>query len=155
MTRINTCIPKALTDQHLVGEYNEIRRPVNLARKRFDKHGKKAFENLTPQYKLGGGHVLFFYNKLKYLHKRFDAICTEMKVRGFNVNTGFDIDKIPDFLYNDWECTNEANLILKNRLREKILNSKVTWRYYGKPIVKEEYLTNILKPNENYENGIT
>jgi len=155
MTRINTCIPKALTDQHLVGEYNEIRRPVNLALKRYKKHGQKAFENLTPEYKLGGGHVLFFYDKLQYLHKRFESICNEMRIRGFNVNTGFDNrDKIPDFLYNDWECTNEANLILKNRLREKIENpfsKKITWRYYGKPIVIEDYLEKILKPNEHSE----
>jgi deoxyribonuclease (pyrimidine dimer) len=144
MTRINTCIPKALTDQHLLGEYNEIRRPVNLAVRRYEKYGKDAFKNLPKEYQLGGGHVLFFYDKLQYLHKRFDAICDEMRARGFSVNTGFDRHRIPDYLYNDWEPTHEAKIILKNRLKEKIESTKPFWRYYRKPIDNKTYFESIL-----------
>ncbi len=142
MTRINTCIPKALTDQHLIGEYNEIRRPVQLAINKYNKHAEKGFD-IPSTYRLGPGHVLFFYDKLKYIHKRFNAICDEMKVRGFNVNTGFDESRIPDRLYNDWEPTKEANDLLVNRLIEKINSSKITWRYYKQPITKDYF--NILK----------
>ena len=59
MTRINTCIPKALTDQHLLGEYNEIRRPVNLAVRRYEKYGKDAFKNLLFEYFDEYGLVIF------------------------------------------------------------------------------------------------
>jgi len=144
MTRINTCIPKALTDQHLLGEYNEIRRPVNLAVRRYEKYGKDAFKNLPQKYQLGGGHVLFFYDKLQYLHKRFDAICDEMRARGFSVNTGFDRDRVPDYLYNDWEPTQESIDILKSRLKEKIESTKPFWRYYRKPIDNQKYFDSIL-----------
>ena len=144
MTRINTCIPKALTDQHLLGEYNEIRRPVNLAVRRYEKYGKDAFKDLPKQYQLGGGHVLFFYDKLEYLHKRFDAICDEMRARGFSVNTGFDRDRIPDELYNDWDPPHYAIDILKDRLKQKIESTTPFWRYYRKPIKNKEYFESIL-----------
>ena len=144
MTRINTCIPKALTDQHLLGEYNEIRRPVNLAVRRYEKYGKDAFKDLPKQYQLGGGHVLFFYDKLEYLHKRFDAICDEMRARGFSVNTGFDRDRIPDELYNDLDQPQYAIDILKDRLKQKIESTKPFWRYYRKPIQNKEYFESIL-----------
>jgi len=144
MTRINTCIPKLLTDQHLLGEYNEIRRPVNLAVKRYEKYGKDSFKDLPKNYQLGPGHVLFFYDKLEYLHKRFDAICDEMRARGFAVNTGFDRDRIPDELYNDWNPPDYAVTILKKRLKEKIESTKPFWRYYRKPINNNKYFKSIL-----------
>ena len=69
MTRINTVPPRALTDQHLLGEYNEIRRPINLAIKRYNREGTKIHQSIPNQYQLRAGHVTFFYNKLG-VHQR-------------------------------------------------------------------------------------
>lgn len=150
MTRINTIIPKQLTDQHLIVEYNEIRRPVGLALKRHSKYGLKGFTNIPLKYQLGSGHVLFFYDKLKYLHRRFDEIVLEMKNRGFEVNTDFDTDRIfnagAEYLYNDWIPTEESKEILKHRLMEKV-TTQTTHKYYRQKFDTDWYLKEIL----NYE----
>ena len=137
MTRINTCIPRALTDQHLIGEYNEIRRPVKLALNKYNKLGNRIHEIVPNTYRLGAGHVLFFYNKLKYLHDRFEAIKEEMVIRGFNPQGTFDISDIPPDLYKDWSPSQADNQILLIRLLEKIETSNITWRYNKKAIDSE------------------
>ena len=144
MTRINTVPPSILTDQHLLGEYNEVRRPVNLAIKFYEKHGEKGLEHIPPSYRLRSGHVKFFYDKLQYIHRRFDMICDEMRNRGFQVNTGFDRDRVPDRLYNDWEPNDEAIEILKGRLRERLI-SETNLRYYRQHIDTLMYLNSILE----------
>ncbi len=97
MTRINTVPPKALTDQHLLGEYNEIRRPINLAIKRHEKEGNRIHRGIPNQYQLRAGHVIFFYNKLQYIIDRFEAIKEEMRARGWSANGVIDAE-IPDEL---------------------------------------------------------
>lgn len=147
MTRINIIPPKVLTDQHLIGEYNEIRRPVGLALKRHAKLGKRGFEGLPKNYTLGGGHVLFFYDKLAYLHNRFYEICNEMTNRGFNPQGNFDTSQIfsvgADYLFNDWTPTEDDKRILKARLIEKI-QIQNTHKFHRIPIDKDNYIKNIL-----------
>ncbi len=136
MTRINTVPPKALTDQHLLGEYNEIRRPINLAIKRHEKEGNRIHRGIPNQYQLRAGHVIFFYNKLQYIIDRFDAIKREMRARGWSANGVIDRD-IPDELKGNWSASSHANQILKDRLIERIEQDPKglhKWRYYGKPI---------------------
>lgn len=66
MTRINLVVPKELTDQHLKAEIRELPRIFSLVLK-----SKKELINIPKSYKLGIGHVKFFYNKIKWLHHRF------------------------------------------------------------------------------------
>ena len=135
MTRINTVPPRQLTDQHLVGEYNEIRRPVKLAINKYNKIGIKGIQQIQPEhYKLGSGHVLFFYDKLRYLYNRFVAIMREMRNRDMNPQGGFDISQIPSDLFNDWTPRPQDHQILSERLLEKIELSPIQWRFYKKPI---------------------
>ena len=134
MTRINTVIPRVLTDQHLLGEYNEIRRPVKLALNKYNKIGDQIHEVIPSTYRLGAGHVLFFYNKLKYLHDRFELIKEEMVYRGFNPTGTFDISDIPPSLYKDWVPRLKDKQVLILRLLEKIESSSIVWRYYRAPI---------------------
>ena len=135
MTRINTVPPKQLTDQHLVGEYNEIRRPVKLAINKYNKIGIKGIQQIQPEhYKLGSGHVLFFYDKLRYLYNRFVAIVREMRNRDMNPTGSFDISDIPSELFNDWTPRVVDHLVLSERLLEKIESSHIQWRYCKKPI---------------------
>jgi hypothetical protein len=67
-----------------------------------------------------------------------------MRARGFSVNTGFDRDRIPDELYNDWNPPDYAVTILKKRLKEKIESTKPFWRYYRKPINNNKYFKSVL-----------
>ena len=141
MTRINTVPPRALTDQHLLGEYNEIRRPIGLALKRYSKENNRIHRGIPNQYQLRAGHVIFFYNKLQYIKDRFEAIKREMKLRGWSANGIIDAD-IPDELLGNWTASERSNNILKERLIERIEQDPkglAKWRYYGKSI-DESYI---------------
>ena len=83
MTRINIVHPSELTDQHLIAEYREITMvPGSLKRTLVSKVGYQ--ESKVPErYTLNSGHVYFFYNKGRYLHRRYDELIKEMKLRGF------------------------------------------------------------------------
>lgn len=71
MTRINLVDPSELSTKHLVAEYREIVRVFDLARKsQYEMHKKKQ----PSAYTLGTGHVLFFYDKLKFISERYDSL---------------------------------------------------------------------------------
>ena len=60
MTRINVAIPvEELTREHLISEHREIKRIPNMI-----KSGRAKIKNIPPKFKLGPGHVKFFYDKL-------------------------------------------------------------------------------------------
>ena len=80
MTRINLVPPAELCDQHLLAEHRELTRIPNAVAK-----GKYHLKGQPAEYKLGEGHVRFFFNKLTFLKKRYDALHAECKARGFNV----------------------------------------------------------------------
>lgn len=83
MTRINLVEPSDLSQSHLIAEYKEIVRVFGLARKAQNELHKKK---IPSEYTLGTGHVLYFYNKLKFISDRYDALCAEMATRGYTCN---------------------------------------------------------------------
>lgn len=110
MTRIN-CVPvEELTDKHLVAEYRELPRISKAARPCTD----------APRaYKLGAGHMKFFYDKGKYLSDRFDQLVAEMQRRGFVTNfTQYRLH--PVGLNNDWEPDQQAMAINRARIAERL-----------------------------------
>ena len=80
MTRINLVPPAELCDQHLLAEHRELTRIPNAVAK-----GKFSLKGQPSDYKLGEGHVRFFFNKLMFLKKRFDILHEECLARGFQV----------------------------------------------------------------------
>ena len=74
MTRINLVPPAELCDQHLLAEHRELTRIPNAVAK-----GKYHLKGQPAEYKLGEGHVRFFFNKLAFLKKRYDALHAECK----------------------------------------------------------------------------
>lgn len=83
MTRINLVHPSELHRLHLQAEYHEVVRVFALARNaQHEMHKKKQ----PQKYTLGAGHVLFFYDKLKFISERYDALCQEMQARGYKIN---------------------------------------------------------------------
>ena len=129
MTRINIVHPSELTDQHLIAEYREITMvPGSLKRTLVSKVGYQ--ESKVPErYTLNSGHVYFFYNKGRYLHRRYDELIKEMKLRGFMPSDDrvfpHAIFKDND-LYNDWTPTMEDYKIIRERIQQKI-NMKPEW----------------------------
>lgn len=121
MTRIN-CIPvKELTDQHLLAEYREITRVFKLS---------KILNNYGI-YKMGIGHVKFFYNKGKFLAERTQQLYEECSKRGFNIIYKKYQQHIPD-LNKNWNPTIEDEMINATRINEKIDNPKKPYTYYRK-----------------------
>ena len=138
MTRINLVEPRELSNQHLVAEYREIFMVGSaLQRSLKSKNWKKTKQNLPKEFTLNVGHVKFFYNKGKYLYKRYDLLINEMKNRGMNPNSDrtFKIEQWPKELFNDWKPETEDYKIIRARIKEKI-EMKPNW-YRFTPLVNK------------------
>lgn len=122
MTRINVIPPEELTRMHLQGELKEITRVFGLARKaQFDII--KGKRKLPSEYTLGTGHVLFFYNKLKFIADRYESLVAEMQRRGYKPNPiprNELLDKIDPRLHNDYVPTQEAIAINLERINLRL-----------------------------------
>ena len=90
MTRINVLPVDTLCDQHLLAEHRELTRIPNAVAR-----GKYRLTDQPTDYKLGEGHVRFFFNKLLFLKNRYAALHEECKARGFKV-TNIWPDDLPD-----------------------------------------------------------
>ena len=86
-------------------------------------------------FTLNTGHVKFFYNKGEYLHKRYDELVSEMKRRGMKPDPTrvFKREQWPDELYLDWEPTETEQLIVRQRIQERIA-VKPDWYRWTKPV---------------------
>ena len=129
MTRINIISPSELTDQHLIAEYREIFMVAgSLKRTLISKSG--FVESKVPKnFTLNNGHVYFFYNKGKYLYKRYNLIIKEMKSRGFKPDENRIFPKdifIMNNLFNDWEPNQSDIKIIRKIINEKIA-MKPSW----------------------------
>ena len=141
MVRINLISPRSLSDQHLIAEYNEILMLLGYVKK------FPSLDGLPERYSLGGGHIRFFKNKLKYLEKRHRAIVREMRKRNFSINRNFDLrlkayvqvkdsdeyfrDQLSSAHMGDWIPREEDIKIIKKRIIDKIKLKPKWYRYYG------------------------
>ena len=129
MTRINIVPPTELTDQHLIAEYREIFMIAgSLKRTLNSKTGLKK-DKIPKKYTLNRGHVYFFYDKGKYLYKRYNCIIIEMKKRGFNPTKSrpFPSRIFKDNnLFNDWSPSIKDYEIIRERIKQKI-SLKPNW----------------------------
>ena len=134
MTRINLVDPSELSDQHLVVEYREIFMVgSSLQRSLKSKNWEKTLANIPKKYTLNKGHVTFFYNKGKYLYKRYELLIEEMKNRGMNPDSErkFKTEQWPDELFNDWEPEPDDYKVIRARIKEKI-EMKPDWYRFTK-----------------------
>ena len=115
MTRINIIPPAELCDQHLLAEHRELTRIPNLVAK-----GKFSLEGQPSDYKLGTGHVKFFFDKMQFLFERYNSLHEECLARGFNVKNIWPENLTKDeFFWKNYIPTESA--ILENQERIKIL----------------------------------
>lgn len=120
MTRIN-CIPvEELTREHLLGEWKELRRIFTFAA-RWDANGRPT--SIPSSYRMGTGHVTFFYDKLNYCWKRHFELAEEMKRCGYNVQgtaVSESYKSCPRDLFNDWQPDEAAMAINRARIDERL-----------------------------------
>lgn len=118
MTRINCIDPDLLSDKHLVAEYRELPRIFNLIRKAQQRNDTKTLAT----YRLGEGHVRFFYDKALYLQKRQQSLIDECLERGFNIqytDTSQLLEGIDSSRHNDWVPSDNDKKINIQRINER------------------------------------
>ena len=80
---------------------------------------------MQDKFKLGTGHVKFFYDKLLYLKNRYISLYNECIKRGFNVQNYINAwDNIPQKLMNDYKATYKDRLIIQERIYARTVNKK-------------------------------
>lgn len=132
MVRINLITPAALTDQHLIAEHNEILMLCGSFYKSLKSKG--GINKIPDRFTLNKGHIKFFYNKGRYLHKRFNVIQAEMVRRGFSPTKIFPQHYWPIAHYQDWMPSEEDVRLVMERIEQKIALKPDWYRYYGKKL---------------------
>lgn len=153
MTRINSNIkPSVLIDQHLLAEYNEITR---IALIDFNK------THVIPiTFRLGAGHVKFFYDKQKFLHERYLLLRNELVNRNISVNSDYshrwiEIKENYPSYYNSYEFNSQELLLSTIRLIVSIMRiyKKSNTIRFNKNEISVSEAINLLKTND-YHNSI-
>lgn len=133
MTRINCIPPEFLLDQHLLAEYVET--AMALASLRRSKATGKPLPK-RDHYTLNAGHVIFFYDKGKFLKRRYESLKVELLSRNFSLDESRHMEwdaYSPELMY-DWEPTERDQLINVERILVRV-NKKPDWyRYKREPI---------------------
>jgi len=147
MTRINVVDPEYLTDQHLMAEYREL--PMVMGSLRRSVQSKNGLPKIPSEYTLNKGHVSFFYNKGKFLHRRYKALVAELLKRGYTL----DPDRKADFtvfidsdLYEEWQPGEQALRINVERVTQRILQKPHWYRYKGQLITELHNCDSIINP---------
>ena len=124
MTRINSDLdPKNLKRMHLVAELREITMIPAALRRSIEARTAEDIHNGIPKdFTLNKGHVTFFYDKLKFLIKRFNKLADEMERRGYSPDRtrieafdGFDKE-----WYGDWKSSDKDDEIVLERINFRI-----------------------------------
>jgi len=135
MTRINVLPVEELTDQHLMAEYREL--PMVMGSLRRSLVAKNGLPKGGKFYTLNAGHVKFFYDKGKFLHRRYLMLIAELTKRKYNLDPErkacFQVF-IDNGLYNDWVPDDNAYVINRQRINERIAMKREWYRYYGVPL---------------------
>jgi deoxyribonuclease (pyrimidine dimer) len=143
MTRINTLHPRYLADQHLLAEYRELPRVFDLALRWMERTDCDT-ARLPGTYRMGKGHVMFFYDKLDWCVARQRAIIEECLRRGFDIAHTEVPDPHPD-LCSGWNPTEVDTSINLSRLCAKQAARPLFYRMRGKPLARNYYLQLLMK----------
>lgn len=129
MTRINIIPPERLYDQHLIAEYREIFMVAAALKRSLKAKNGFSLSQIPKSFTLGKGHIKFFYDKGKYLYKRYTLLTEEMEKRGFKPDKKRRFPSaifIKNNLFNDWHPHRKDFGIILMRLKHKI-SLKPAW----------------------------
>ena len=122
MTRIN-CIPvEQLSNSHAMAEYRELPRIFTAILNNADT------SNIPDSYRMGKGHVRFFYDKMIYLISRYNELIDVLESRGYNLSPDIynsvlrSCESLPSSLFNDWTPNSHDRQLNLQRLRERDSN---------------------------------
>jgi len=135
MTRINVIPAADLTDRHLIAEYRELPRVFELARK-WVESGRPG--EIPDSYRLGSGHVRFFYPRTGFLSRRQAELIAEGRARGFELSHVDPPDPVPG-ADDDWSPPPEAVALNLERLRERLQARPELYRLRGEPVGVDFY----------------
>lgn len=122
MTRINTVHPSRLSRQHLLAEYRELPRLFGAVKRAIER-GERPDDPRNPTtYRLGPGHVRFFYPRLAYILNRYFLLCQECEERGFKIQfkdpSGL-IQGIPEEWFGTWVPSEQDHALNIHRINER------------------------------------
>ncbi len=142
MTRINVVPVTELMDQHLQVEHHEFPRIPKGMHKSIDKRGEKGTLEIIPEtYRLGTGHMTFFYDKGMFLMDRWHQIIGELNRRKLDYEKDLLLGSYAGLsieFMKPYEPTPEALEINRKRLAAKISLHPDGYRYKGVPFTKLE-----------------
>ncbi len=127
MTRINCIPPQELTGPHLVAEYRELPRIFTLVRAAIARGELPGDPRNPAEYRLGSGHVRFFYPRLGYLARRQAELVAEMLARGYApgfTRTEHLLDGFPPEWCCDWQPTSDAMALNRARIAERLVDAR-------------------------------
>jgi deoxyribonuclease (pyrimidine dimer) len=143
MTRINADIsPEALTDQHLMAEWREIKMvPKALLRALKTKSVSEVLKSVPKKFCLNTGHVRHFYDKMQFLANRYDALTKELIRRGYEIDSSrhMDFEGIPYVFFKNASYSSEDRKIVKERIETRVSEKPTFYRMNSKPISPAEY----------------
>lgn len=114
MTRINVIPPSELNAKMLVSEYRELPRVRHA-------YPRRKPATIPESYRLGLGHVTFFYDKAVWLERRHRQLIAEMGRRGYTVNLpALDLSHWPGWARQDWQPDQAAMKLNRERIRERL-----------------------------------
>lgn len=143
MTRINTIDPVLLPTPWLVAEYRELPRIINRV-----ADGVPTAGPFPGPYRMGRGHVSFFFNKLHWLYQRHHQLVQEMERRGFKPNMTMHVamDKClklrPDLCVpNIWQPDPADHAVCLGRLADRWKGTLLEWNAFFRSVTARHGLT--------------
>lgn len=142
MTRINVIDPNDLTDQHLMAEYREL--PMIMGSLRRSLKSKRGVDvgSIPSSYTLNTGHVRHFYNKGKWLQRRYFSLIAELRQRGYAVDPesrGVDWSVFGEKLFLDWQPTPRDCVVNLERILARVMQKPTFYTLNKKKINVNEY----------------
>lgn len=132
MTRVNLVPVEFLANQHLLAEWREIPRIIPLAEKYY--LAGKPCSKIPKTFRMGTGHVMFFYNKLDWIVDRHSLVTAELEKRCYKLSTyeQLNIDHISVVLKSsNWKHTKEDEKISAERIYSRLLEKP---KFYKHPL---------------------
>lgn len=143
MTRINADIdPKALTDQHLMAEWREIKMvPQALKRSLKTKSVSEVLKSIPKKFCLNTGHVKHFYDKMTFLQNRYQKLTVELLSRGYQIDTSKELplDGIPYVFFKNATYCSADREIVKQRIIQRVGEKPNFYRMRSKLVCLAEY----------------
>ena len=136
MTRINLVEVEKLADQHLLAEWREMKMvPAALVRYLKTNSVQVMLKKVGLRYKLGKGHVSFFYDKMPFLTYRYELITKELLKRGVQLQTvlpftEYTKDVPSEFIKKVWEPDDLEIAESRARIISRIAEKPEWYRYY-------------------------